>query len=186
MSERVLALLVRLYPAAFRQKYREEALQLYRDRLRDERGLVRKLRLYCDLLEDAVTGLPLAWRNSYKDARTAPTIADLSGIPSFGVLKQEPLRPGSVAMGSLFSVVALVAFVLVMRLPLPHRFPNSGGALSPVEAVLELLNRVVAPTTSSGSGGDGSDSTVNGGSSQTRATVRPESRRAAATEKPLT
>ncbi|HXS78197.1 MAG TPA: S41 family peptidase [Terracidiphilus sp.] len=186
MSERVLALLVRLYPAAFRQKYREEALQLYRDRLRDERGLVRKLRLYCDLLEDAVTGLPLAWRNSYKDARTAPTIADLSGIPSFGVLKQEPLRPGSVAMGSLFSVVALVAFGLVMRLPLPHRFPNSGGALSPVEAVLERLNRVVSPATSSGSGGDGSASTVNGGSSQTRATVRPESRRAAATEKPLT
>lgn len=186
MSERVFALLVRLYPAAFRRKYRDEALQLYRDRLRDERGLVRKMRLYCDLLEDAVNGLPLAWRNSYNDARTAPAIANVSGLPSFRILKEEPLKPGSVVMGGLFSIVALIAFGLVMRLPSPHRFSKPGGALSPVEAVLERLNRVVSPATSSGSSGDGDASTVNGGSSQAPATVKPESRRAKTAEKPLT
>ena len=39
MSEQLFAFLLRLYPDAFREKYRDEALQLYRDRLHDEIGI---------------------------------------------------------------------------------------------------------------------------------------------------
>ena len=42
MSEKIYTCLLRLYPPAFRNKYREEALQLYRDRLRDEIGMFRR------------------------------------------------------------------------------------------------------------------------------------------------
>ena len=45
MSEKIYACLLRLYPARFRQQYGAEALQLFQDRLRDERGLLPKLRL---------------------------------------------------------------------------------------------------------------------------------------------
>ncbi len=67
MSDEIFAFLLRLYPAAFREKYRDEALQLYRDRLHDETSTFLRARLYCDLLVDAVAGLPQAWRNSYAE-----------------------------------------------------------------------------------------------------------------------
>jgi len=50
MSEKIYACLLRLYPAKFRHAHGEEALQLFRDRLRDETGFIRRLRLWLDLL----------------------------------------------------------------------------------------------------------------------------------------
>jgi hypothetical protein len=41
MSEKIYALLVRLYPSHFREAYGEAALQLFRDRARDEKGSSR-------------------------------------------------------------------------------------------------------------------------------------------------
>jgi hypothetical protein len=38
MSEKLYALLLRLYPSRFRRAYGDEAQQLVRDRLRDESG----------------------------------------------------------------------------------------------------------------------------------------------------
>ena len=38
MSEKIYAWLLRLYPSHFRKTYGEEALQLFRDRARDENG----------------------------------------------------------------------------------------------------------------------------------------------------
>lgn len=184
MSERVFALLVRLYPAAFRRKYSEEALQLYRDRLRDERGVVKKASLYCDLLTDTLIGLPLSWRNSYKEAGTAAAATNVNGVPSFHLLNPEPLKPGSVLVGCVFSATALVAFGFVMRLPAPHSFSNGGGALSPVDAVLERLNRVVSAPTNNG--GDGDSTTVNGGSSQAQQTTSSPSPAHTSAENPLT
>jgi hypothetical protein len=37
MSEKIYALLLRLYPARFRAKYADAAMELFRDRARDER-----------------------------------------------------------------------------------------------------------------------------------------------------
>ena len=42
MSEKIYACLLRLYPARFREQYEAEALQLFQDRMRDERGLLAK------------------------------------------------------------------------------------------------------------------------------------------------
>jgi hypothetical protein len=38
MSEKIYAWLLRLYPSHFRDRYGEEALQLFRDRAAHERG----------------------------------------------------------------------------------------------------------------------------------------------------
>ena len=54
MSERFFAVLVRLYPSGFRQRYHEEALRLVIDRARDEKGFFLKLRLGFDLIRDLV------------------------------------------------------------------------------------------------------------------------------------
>lgn len=52
MSEKIYAVLLRLYPRHFREQYGDEALQLFRDRSRDEAGLLLRLRLWIDLLND--------------------------------------------------------------------------------------------------------------------------------------
>jgi len=114
MSEKIYACLLRLYPAPFRSRFETEALQLFRDRLRDERGFSRRLRLWFDLLADFVLGLPQAWRNTNTTPATAAALPSGSGLPAFGTLEQEPLRPGSILMGSLFAVGALAFFIFVM------------------------------------------------------------------------
>ena len=58
MSEKIFSWLLRLYPAHFREAYHEEALQLFRDRLRDERSLLARLRLWCDLFTDFLVSVP--------------------------------------------------------------------------------------------------------------------------------
>ncbi len=65
MSEKMYLRLLRLYPSRFRKEYEEEALQLIRDRLSDETGFFKKVRLWWDLVTDLLSGLPQAYRNSY-------------------------------------------------------------------------------------------------------------------------
>ncbi len=52
MSEKIYAWLLHLYPSQFREAYGSEALQLFRDRVRDEKGFFPCLRLWLDLLVD--------------------------------------------------------------------------------------------------------------------------------------
>ena len=54
MSERMYALLLRLYPRAFRQRYAQEMMRTFRDRLRHE----PTFRLWIDVLKDAVVSIP--------------------------------------------------------------------------------------------------------------------------------
>ena len=58
MSEKLYAWLLRLYPSHFREDYGEEALRLFRDRARDERGFFPRLRLWLDLFFDFTISLP--------------------------------------------------------------------------------------------------------------------------------
>jgi hypothetical protein len=58
MSEKIYALLVRLYPSHFREAYGEAALQLFRDRARDEKGFFSRVRLWFDLLTDLAISVP--------------------------------------------------------------------------------------------------------------------------------
>src|SRR5262249_39142976 len=58
MSEKFYALLLRLYPAQFREDYGNEAMRLFRDRLEDERGFFPRLRLWFDLVCDLTVSIP--------------------------------------------------------------------------------------------------------------------------------
>ena len=58
MSEKFYALLLRLYPAQFREDYGNEAMRLFRDRLEDERGFLPRLRLWFDLVCDLTVSIP--------------------------------------------------------------------------------------------------------------------------------
>src|SRR5690242_1298227 len=101
MSEKVYAWLVRLYPAEFRKAYGEEALQLFLDRSRDERGFFPRLRLWFDLLADLVVSIP----GQYSRAERA--LERFEGVPSFEVLESERLRPRALLSAALLSLVTI-------------------------------------------------------------------------------
>lgn len=129
MSEKIYSFLFRLYPARFRQQYGAEALQLFQDRLRDERGLLRKLRFWIDMLTDFASGLPQAYQNTHTTT-TAPAWQTVSGLPAFRTLEEERLGPGSVVMGAVFGITTLALFIFVMNHPAAyHPFSGSIGRL---------------------------------------------------------
>ena len=99
MSEKMYTRLFRLYPSRFRKEYEGEALQLIRDRLRDETGFFKRGRLLWDLMADVLIGLPLAYRNSYATIEAASLSSVAEGIPSFRVLDKEPIGSGSILLG---------------------------------------------------------------------------------------
>jgi hypothetical protein len=146
MSEKMYARLLRLYPSAFRREYRNDALQLIRDRLRDETGFFNRARLLWDLATDILAGLPQAYGNSYAAAEAAPLSANAESIPSFKVLDREPLPPGSILVGGTLSLAALAAFGYLLARPTAYLpLPGSNGKMSPIEAVLQRVNRAIDP-----------------------------------------
>lgn len=155
MSDRFFAFLLRLYPEPFREKYRDEALRLYRNRLCDETGLLGRARLIWDLLWDAATGLPRAWQNSYAPA-TTPSVSPGGGnAPLFRVLEPEPLRPGAVFIGGILTFAALFAFAAVMSLPSEFRMSSTRRKPSAIESVMERVNRAPAQENSGQAAADG-------------------------------
>jgi hypothetical protein len=62
MSENIYACLLRLFPSHFREDYGDEALQLFRDRVRDEKGFFLRVRLWLDLLADLAISVPRQYR----------------------------------------------------------------------------------------------------------------------------
>lgn len=107
MSEKIYAFFLRLYPTHFRDEYGHEALQLFRDRARDERGFFARLRLWFDLLFDVTISLPHEYLHLPSPRAVASGAKRLQGIPSFYVLQNEPLRPGVLLSGGVVSVIAL-------------------------------------------------------------------------------
>ncbi len=134
MSEKIYAFLLRIYPAPFRQRYQAEALQLLRDRLSDERGLLRRLRLWMDVLVDLIRGLPRAYQNAYELPATQMA-RGADSLPAFRTLDEEPLRPGPILMGGVIATSALVVFAVLMnQVPAFHPFSHSNGRLNPSPA----------------------------------------------------
>lgn len=109
MSEKLYLLLLRLYPGRFRTQYGAEAMQVLRDRLRDERGLLRRTRLWLDLLLDLTVSAPREHRRAASAPAAAPT-----GFPAFAVLDEEPLRPNMFVSATLLALIALGSFVFLM------------------------------------------------------------------------
>lgn len=109
MSEKIYRFLLRLYPSRFRSRYGEEALQVFCDRLRDERGPLKKARLWVDVLRDLMVSAPR--EHSRVPARPAQTA---SGVPLFQVLEEESLRPDMFLLGTVLALLAVGAFVYLM------------------------------------------------------------------------
>ncbi len=142
MSEKLLALLFRLYPPAFRERYLDEAIVLCRDRRRNETGIYRRLRLACDLLIDFSVSLPRAWQTSFSEIASAPSpVTNAQGAPSFPSLRTEHLRPSVILLGIVFSIAALGGFVLFLRTT--ALYPLERHEPSAIETVLHRLNQPV-------------------------------------------
>jgi hypothetical protein len=127
MSEKLYALLLKLYPKHFRRTYGSEALRLVRDRARDEKGALSGLRLWLDLLSDLVVSLPREYTK-----RPPPAIAVVNpvlGDPSFQLLAERPLGPAPLFLGGTFSAVLLWACVTSVghsrTFPASFRDPHS-------------------------------------------------------------
>jgi hypothetical protein len=113
MSEKLFRLLLCLYPSHFQKAYGDEAVQLLRDRSRDEKGVFPSLRLWFDLLGDLVVTIP---RLYFQPPPTAIVAAPqvLAEAPCFFLFENEsPSLPAFLSGGAL-SLVALGAFSLAL------------------------------------------------------------------------
>jgi hypothetical protein len=63
MSEKIYGWLLKLYPARFRAEYGAAVMQLFRDRLRAERSIFGRFRLWLDVIADLAISIPREhWR----------------------------------------------------------------------------------------------------------------------------
>jgi hypothetical protein len=84
--------------------------------------------------------------HSYAVTGAASLSLHAAGIPSFKLLDKEPLGHGSILVGGTISMIALAAFAFVLSRPSAYQsFSGSDGRMSPIEAVLQHLNRAPAP-----------------------------------------
>ena len=116
MSEKIYSFLMRLYPARFREEYGDEALQLFRDRSRDERGFFRRLRLWLDLLADLAISVPQTYGHIQPELAAASALRGMNGVPSFYVLEEESLRPGALLFGGAATLTSLIACWVLLGL----------------------------------------------------------------------
>lgn len=114
MSEKLFALLLRLYPARFRREYGDEAVQLFCDRMREERGLMPRARLWLDLLVDMALSLPREHRR-HLHALAAAQPRPPAGEAMFLILEDRPPRLGSFVVGTVFALCALGIFVFLLN-----------------------------------------------------------------------
>lgn len=131
MSEKIYAWLLRLFLPHFHRAYRDPALELFRDRSRDEKGLLATLRLWLDLLADLAISLPREYH--HKPAflhASAPQ--HFNGMPSFHALEGQPPRLVALFLGGLCSFLAFGAFSIlnshVSNYP-PFHTPGGPGLL---------------------------------------------------------
>jgi hypothetical protein len=130
MSEKIYAWLLWLYPRDFRQAHGEDALQLFRDRARHEKGFWLKLRLWLDLLNDLAVSLPSEYG---RVASAQPVVA----APCFRLLRDESPRGGTLLLGAVISLITLSA--------LPFLVSHSGGYGNSSGLALEPLRVADAP-----------------------------------------
>lgn len=107
MSDWWCARLLRLYPKAFQREYGAEAFQLMRDRWRDERGVLLRLRLCLDLIAD----LAAVWVANLSPAKPILMSANAAAgrAPSLLIPESSSRRPQRLASGTA-SIVMFAAF----------------------------------------------------------------------------
>lgn len=107
MSEKVYAWLLLLFPAGFRETYGRDALELFRDRWRHERGLFLRFRLWADLITDLMISIPREYRNGRSASKHESSRPNVGAWPGFHVLSVDRIRPTSLLLGSVITLVAL-------------------------------------------------------------------------------
>jgi hypothetical protein len=122
MSEKLYALLLRLYPSRFRKAYGDEAQQLV-DRLRDESGFFPRLRLWLNLIADLAISIPREHR------RLQPTFAHVAAPANltlqFRLLKETSAPRPAAFVGASAIVLALFALIATTA--------STGGSAGPLD-----------------------------------------------------
>jgi hypothetical protein len=121
MSEKIYALLLRLFPSHFREAYGEEALQLFRDRARDEKGFFPSVQLWLDLLTDLAFSVPGQYFRIQPALIGASTLRRLDGLPSFFILEDQLPRFGALLLGCVFTLGAVGAISVLLTQVGPYR-----------------------------------------------------------------
>src|ERR1700692_3060742 len=114
MSEKIYTCLLRLFPSHFRQPYGDEALQLFRDRARNEKGFFPRVRLWLDLLADLATSVPRQYRYVRPALTSAAIQQRLEGAPAFFVLVDESPGFAALIFGCALSMIALSLFSILL------------------------------------------------------------------------
>src|SRR5438105_15247684 len=114
MSEKIYVYLLRLFPRHFREEYGDEALQLFRDRMRDEKGLFLRVRAWLGLLADVAGSVPCQYRYVRPALSGTAVQQHLEGAPAFFVLVQESPSAGALIFGCVLSMMALSLFFILL------------------------------------------------------------------------
>lgn len=133
MSERIYGWLLRLYPAHFRRRYGDAAMQVFRDRCNGERGFLR-IRLWVDLLADLVVSLPREYQRVPSELVSAAALSRLDGAPAFCLLEGESPRLGALLLGGALSLLAVAASIPVAHIADFRPFSLGPSAWSPAVA----------------------------------------------------
>jgi hypothetical protein len=138
MSEKIYALLLRLFPSHFRKAYGEQARQLFRDRTRDEKGFFPKLRLWFDLFADLAISVPREYFYAEPELM-AVSGQRLGATPLFSLVSEPSPRPGALFLGGMLSLAALVTFSTLL---------GHGGNRRALMASARQLQGATAPASS--------------------------------------
>lgn len=114
MSEKIYALLFRLFPSRFRDRWHDEAIELFRDRAGYERGFWPRLRMWVDILCDFAVSLPLAYLRDRQALVPAAPVAPHDG-PSFTTLEDKPIHASSYFYGTILSIAILSGMSFLAR-----------------------------------------------------------------------
>lgn len=114
MSEKLYAVLFRLFPARFRTAWRGEALELLRDRLHNERGPRARLRLWFDLLADLAASVPRAYLRDQPPLVPAAS-AQSEGVPSFHLVENQPIPSRAYFFASVLSIVLIMSVAVMLK-----------------------------------------------------------------------
>lgn len=136
MSEKIYAWLLRLYPAHFRKTCGEDAMQLFRDRARDERGFLSGLRLWFDLLGDLAISIPRQYRSVSAAVAVSQAQHLWDGTPSFHILEAEALSLRSLFYGGIASLAVYGSLFFMIghggnlfHFPTPSRLSRYSGTI---------------------------------------------------------
>jgi hypothetical protein len=151
MSEKIYAWLLRLYPSGFRDAYGDDAMQLFRDRSRDEPGFFRQLKLWLDLLADLAVSVPRQYSYLQPALSGASLPLGSSGIPAFQILEPAWPRFSAMLLGGVLSLAGVGAWILIGHV-LDHRLPGGAAAYVQWSTLSRVAQRDAAVTSPTGRG----------------------------------